>query len=666
MTSLGQFCLLVALVGSGYAAFACMIGGRGGPRLVVRSGVWAAAASILALTTAVVLLAQALIVKDFRFQYVTEYSDALLPWHYSLSAFWVGQGGSLLLWAWFVAALAIVYRFAAGRRGQEFRDLAFGTLMAYLCFLVTIMVFAADPMQPSLVARHTGDGLSPLLQHPAMLFHPPIIFLGYAAWGVPFALAVAALLSGRLDNTWTEQARPWAIFAWVTLGGGILWGAAWAYEELGWGGYWSWDPVENGSLIPWLTGTALVHGLMTWRCRGALKKTTLSLAIATFALCNFATFLTRSGVFSSLHAFSQSPIGWMFLAWIVVVTAGHAVLMILRRAALGAERPLTSVWSREAFVLIGIVALVLLASMAILGTLAAPLSGVFCTARIVVGIAFYNHVLIPVGLILLTAMAATPLLRWGSRPAVAQRKMLALAAVAGAAAAVAFAAGLRHPLALAVAALAGSTVVSTAAALLLDARARRSQRSWIGLPAALAANRRRYAAYLMHFSVVCLAIGVTGSSLGSRRRDVAMAPGETIRWAGRSVRYLGLNQRRLPDKVVVEARLEVSDGGVPPYLLLPADSLYRLQNQWSSQVAVHSAWSGDFYTILHGGNDGGKVNLTLIDNPLMRWLWSAGWISVAGALAALWPLKRRPGRPAKPEIRTMHTIRGARRLAETG
>ncbi len=422
MTSLGQFCLLVALVGSGYAAFACMIGGRGGPRLVVRSGVWAAAASILALTTAVVLLAQALIVKDFRFQYVTEYSDALLPWHYSLSAFWVGQGGSLLLWAWFVAALAIVYRFAAGRRGQEFRDLAFGTLMAYLCFLVTIMVFAADPMQPSLVARHTGDGLSPLLQHPAMLFHPPIIFLGYAAWGVPFALAVAALLSGRLDNTWTEQARPWAIFAWVTLGGGILWGAAWAYEELGWGGYWSWDPVENGSLIPWLTGTALVHGLMTWRCRGALKKTTLSLAIATFALCNFATFLTRSGVFSSLHAFSQSPIGWMFLAWIVVVTAGHAVLMILRRAALGAERPLTSVWSREAFVLIGIVALVLLASMAILGTLAAPLSGVFCTARIVVGIAFYNHVLIPVGLILLTAMAATPLLRWGSRPAVAQGK----------------------------------------------------------------------------------------------------------------------------------------------------------------------------------------------------------------------------------------------------
>ena len=321
----------------------------------------------------------------------------------------------------------------------------------------------------------------------------------------------------------------------------------------------------------------------------------------------------------------------MFLVWIVVLTAGQAVLIFRRRAALAAERPLTSVWSREAFVLIGVWALVLLATMAILGTLAAPLSGIFSKAKIVVGIAFYNDVLIPVGLILLTAMAATPLLRWGNRPAAAQRKMLALAAAAGAiAAAVAFAAGVRHPLALAVAALAGSTVVSTAEALLLDARARRSQRSWLRLPAALAANRRRYAGYLMHLGVVCLAIGVAGSALGSRRRNVAMAPGETVQWAGRSVRYLGLDECNLPDKIVVEARLEVSEGGVPTYPLLPAETLYRLQNQWSSQVAIHSAWSGDFYTILHGGNASDKVNLTLIDNPLMRWLWSAGWISVAG------------------------------------
>ena len=257
-------------------------------------------------------------------------------------------------------------------------------------------------------------------------------------------------------------------------------------------------------------------------------------------------------------------------------------------------------------------------------------------------------------------MAATPLLRWGSRPAAAQRKMLALAAVAGAAAAaVAFAA---WP--------AASPRTGRGGPGRLDRRLHRrglaprrpgtaSQRSWIGLPAALAANRRRYAGFLMHFSVVCLAIGVTGSSLGSRQRDVrSWRTGETIRWAGGPCGISASTNAGCLTRSSSKPGWRSLTAASRPICCCRADILYRLQNQWSSQVAIHSAWSGDFYTILHGGNDGGKVNLTLIDNPLMRWLWSAGWISVAGALAALWPLKRRPGRPAKPEIRTMHTIRG--------
>ena len=291
-----------------------------------RSAVAAAFAAVAALTVVVVVLAHALVTKDFRFEYVTEYSDPLLPWHYSLSALWVGQAGSLLVWGWFVAVLAVIFRFTSRRGPRELRELAFGTQMTYLAFLLAIMVFAADPMAPSLVPGAKGEGLSPLLQHPAMLIHPPIVFLGYAAWGIPFALAAAALISGRLDDAWLQQARPWSLFAWATLGGGILLGAEWAYEQLGWGGYWAWDPVENGSLMPWLTGTALIHGLMTWR-QGALKKTTLFLAIATFGLCNFATFLTRSGIFSSLHAFSQSPIGWMFLIWIAAFVVGGTLLI---------------------------------------------------------------------------------------------------------------------------------------------------------------------------------------------------------------------------------------------------------------------------------------------------------------------------------------------------
>ena len=294
-------------------------------------------------------------------------------------------------------------------------ELAFGTQMTYLAFLLAIMVFAADPMAPSLVPGAKGEGLSPLLQHPAMLIHPPIVFLGYAAWGVPFALAAAALISGRLDNAWLQQARPWSLFAWTTLGGGILLGAEWAYEQLGWGGYWAWDPVENGSLMPWLTGTALIHGLMTWR-QGAFKKTTLFLAIATFGLCNFATFLTRSGIFSSLHAFSQSPIGWMFLIWIAAFVVGGTVLILRRKKQLAAEKPLAALWSREALVLLGILALVLLTTVTLLGTLAGAISGLFSATPIMVGLAFYNNVLIPTGLVLLAVVAAVPLIRWGAGP----------------------------------------------------------------------------------------------------------------------------------------------------------------------------------------------------------------------------------------------------------
>ena len=431
MTSLGQVCLLAAMAASGYSAFACAAGGLRRHRGVSHSGVWAGVAAAAALTAAAGVLAWALVRKDFRFQYVLQYSDSLLPWQYSLSAFWVGQGGSLLLWAWLVAVLALAYFLAAESKPAGFRELVFGLLMGSCCFLAVVIVFAADPMQPSPVVRATGDGLSASLQHPAMLIHPPVIFLGYAAWGIPFAAALAALLSGRLDGGWIRHARGWALAAWAILGVGILVGADWAYEELGWGGYWSWDPVENGSLMPWLTGTVLVHCMMTWQNSGILKKTTLALAIVTFALCNFAAFLTRSGVFSSLHAFSQSPIGWMFLAWMAVLLLGSGWLMLRRRAALAAERAIAAWSSREGLIVLTAVALGLLTAVTLLGTSIVPLSRFVFGRQIVVGAAFYNDVLAPIGLLLLAAVAATPLLRWGGPPGGLQKKMLFVAAACG-------------------------------------------------------------------------------------------------------------------------------------------------------------------------------------------------------------------------------------------
>jgi cytochrome c-type biogenesis protein CcmF len=641
----GQLCLLAAFVGTGYAAFACVVGWLTGHRMLRRTGLVAAVSSVVALSATLVVLAWALVARDFSFKYVTQYSSWLLAWHYSLSALWVGQAGSLLLWAWFLGALSLAYRLRAGVTLSPIRDGAFGVLMASLCFLLAIMVFGADPMEPSLVIPKEGAGLGPLLHHPAMLVHPPIVFIGYAAWTIPFAMAAAALVSGKLDASWMQEARPWALFAWTVLGAGILLGALWAYEELGWGGYWGWDPVENGSLIPWLTGSALIHALMTWRYCGILKKTALALAIATFGMCNFATFLTRSGVFSSVHAFSNSPIGWMFLAFMVVLATGGAALIAWRRGELAPDRPIRSLWSREAIIVGSTLLLLLLATVTTVGTLTVPLSDILIGRKIAVGPAFYNNVLIPTGLLLLAGVSVASLLRWGKSPSQTQQVALSVSAILGVfTAGIGLVLGLRHPAALAVAALAALAITATSAGLLLDAQRKVGNgdpRGRFGLLwATLRDQRRQYAGFLTHLGFVCLAIGVTGSSLGTRRHEVVLHEGETIEWADRSIRHVELVQRELPDKLVAEAVLEIVPRRGAAYRLRPARHLHLLQNEWTTEVAIHSTWGGDFYTILNSGEGEGRVAVTLVVNPLMRWIWFGGGVMGAGALAALWPVRQ--------------------------
>jgi cytochrome c-type biogenesis protein CcmF len=513
--------------------------------------------------------------------------------------------------------------------------------------------------------------LSPLLQHPAMLIHPPIIFLGYATWAVPCALAIAALLSGPLrvdddalslaaphtlpdlqtplDSTWVRIARPWALVAWTVLGVGILLGAYWSYEELGWGGYWAWDPVENGSLIPWLIGSAFIHALMTWQYCGMLKKTSVALAIASFGMCNFATFLTRSGIFSSLHAFSQSPIGWLFLGLMLVLGVGGAALIVRHRQQLVADKRLTSIWSRESFIVISMVTLLLLAAVTVAGTLSVALSEAIVGRRIMVGPEFYNNVLMPIGLVLLATVAMAPLLRWGAPPSARQqRALLVSAAAALVPALVVWLSGVRHPLGLAVAWLAACSVATYVASLVLDSWHRNVDRPWRGLLSTLVASRRLYAGLAIHLGFVCIAVGVTGSSLGSRRHELVMKKGEVVEWAGRSIRFQRLIERELPDKFVVEAELEISRDGENTFRLLPAQHLHRLQDQWTTEVAIRSTWGGDFYTILHNGEGRDVVRLTLVENPLMRWMWFGGWVIAAGTGIRLCPTRRRADQRQQP------------------
>jgi cytochrome c-type biogenesis protein CcmF len=639
MRVLGEISLLVSFASTGYASFLCVMPKRGAHHWRQRVAFYSALIGWISLTITLAVLAVALVSRDFRFEYVTQYASRLLPWYYCLSALWVGQAGSLLLWAWMMGLLAMLLGVSCPT-SNEVQNTAFGLMLGNLCFLVAVMLFAADPMAPSLIAADEGAGLSPLLQHPSMLIHPPIVFLSYSAWTVPCVLALAALWHGRLDTTWIQTARPWALSAWTLLGVGLLLGAHWAYQELGWGGYWGWDPVENGSLLPWLTGTAFIHTMLAWRHGGCLKKTAFALAIITFCLCNFATFLTRSGIFSSVHAFSESPIGWMFLVLMIALLVSGVSLLVRHHAALRNARLSSSLLARENLVLASVFLLLLLTAVVLVGTLVAPLSKLFTGRMIQVGPDFYNKVLPPIALAVLAMTAGVPLLQWGAPPRPRERQLLALSIVVSlTVAAATIAGGIRDSIIIAVVALGALTATTLVAVYFLDASRYHTRYRWQGFASALGNNRRKYAAYTIHIGIASVAIGVAGSSVGTARREVELSEGETIRWADRQIHYVRLDQSQLADKLVAEAVLEISHDGDEPVTLRPARHLHLLQNEWTTEVAIQSSWSGDFYTVLHAGLGDGRVSMTLVHNPMIRWIWAGGILVTVSAIAAALPAK---------------------------
>lgn len=640
MRSVGQVSLLLALISAGYAAYVHLAPRSDRRQVLSRIGAACGILAFLALTSVAAILCWALVTRNFEFDYVAHYSSRNLAWYYSLSAFWVGQGGSLLLWCWLTALVALLFRFLSSG-DRALRDTAFGIVMACLTFLIATTVFTADPLKESLSRPTEGTGLSPLLQNPSMLIHPPVVFLAYALWTVPFGLAAAALLQRRFDGNWIQSARVWAITSWTVLLAGLLLGAHWAYQELGWGGYWGWDPVENGSLLPWLTGTALIHCMMAWRHRQCLKKTTISLAILTFGLCHFATFLTRSGIFNSVHAFSESPIGWLFLGFMALLLVGGVALIALHRHGLRPAASARVFWSRETMVYFATLLLFALSAIVLVGTILSPVSTYFFGQAIQVDAPFYNNVATPVGILLLVMTALAPLLRWGQAPGQVQRRALCVSLVMGALACVtAYSFGVRQVLLLAVAGTAVFAGTAFLSAIFIDASRHRTVPFLSAFVRALQSGRRQYGGYVVHMGFIAMVIGITGSALGGSRHETVMHEGDRITWAGREIRYVKLEQTEHPDKLIAEAVLEVSQGGGTPVTLRPARHFHLLQNDWTTEVDIHSDWGGDFYTVLNAGLGDGRVALTFVDNPMMRWIWLGGLIAGLGALTAMWPGRR--------------------------
>jgi cytochrome c-type biogenesis protein CcmF len=612
------------------------------------------------LSVGMVTLWAGLLSGHFELRNVADYTSRSLPWPYKLAALWGSQAGSLMLWCWLLAGFSSVVCLTNRRRNRELMPVVIAVLMGVAVFFTLLLSFVSSPFET--VARAPGDGagLNPLLQNPYMVIHPPVLYLGYVSLAVPFAFAMAALATGRLDTEWITSVRRWTILAWLCLGIGILLGARWAYEELGWGGYWAWDPVENAAFIPWLTATAFLHSVMVQERRGMLKVWNMALVSLTFTLALFGTFLTRSGVLSSIHAFGESTLGPYFLAFISLVAAGALWLIVSRLPLLRSRNSLESYLSREAVFLFNNLLLVGLALAVFWGTVFPILSEAVRGQKIAVGQGYYQQVAVPIGLALLFLTGVGPLIAWrkASPDQLARRFAWPLVVTALTAPLLLltpawshWAAGVCFTLAIFVTAcILGEYWRGTRVRHALGGV------SWPGAALTMVArNRRRYGGYLVHLGVVVLLVGIAGSRAFATSADpVHLRVGQRASVGGYT--FVMEGAERLPfdgHKFAVAARLGVFKGADRVATLTPKRDFYPLAgqpDQQSSEVAIDTRPTGDLYAVL-SSLSGGVATFSLFVNPLVVWIWVAGILIAAGALIAAWPGPRPLRLPARARAR---------------
>ncbi|MBC7250929.1 MAG: heme lyase CcmF/NrfE family subunit [Anaerolineae bacterium] len=645
VTELGYWSLVIALATALYAAGAFFWGARRGRTRLVTSARISLMVNWGLVTLTVVALTLALVTRQFSVRYVYEHTSTSLPLLYTLSALWAGQEGSLLLWLWLLAGCAGLLMVQRGPWLTALRPYALAVLAVTQALFAAVLTFEANPFTRLPTSPSEGLGLNPLLQNVAMIIHPPVVFIGYAAFTVPFALAVAALLTGRLDGTWLRGARAWGLFAWGALGVGILLGAWWAYRELGWGGYWSWDPVENASLVPWLTGTAMLHSMVAEERRGTFRMWNVGLATATFLLCVFATFVTRSGIIHSVHAFTRSHVGYYFLgfigAWLAVVVVLIVSVSRARHGVGTAQHEIKALLSREAGVLLSNLLLTGMALAVLLGTLFPAIAELVYGAQMALGEAYYGRAVGPLALMTVALLGVCPWLAWGTtrREKLGRRLVVPLvtALVTGMGLVVGGVYRLVALVAFSVGAFALISIVTTLGEGVI--------RAWRGSgdPARAAVgfllkNRRRYGAYLVHLSVVIILAGITGSAVYREEKLVTLRQEEVITFGGYSLTYEGLQAETLPDKQLVRARLRAVEGGRQRAVLAPELNLHFSTEQQVSEVAVLSTLREDLYVALVGWEDYGRLaSFLLLLNPLVMWLWIGGGVMVMGTVIALWP-----------------------------
>jgi cytochrome c-type biogenesis protein CcmF len=650
MSQIGSFALLLALALSVYSFLAGVLAlARPGPGSE-RLGETARRAGIA--TFAVVFLAALILVisafqDDFSIAYIFHHSNRDLPAPYKFATLWSGQEGSLLFWSLLLSAYGLVLRL---RHKTDSRLFAHASVIiaAVQIFFLLLLNFAAHPfalMQGELPPD--GNGLNPLLQYPEMVIHPPMLYLGYVGFTVPFAFALGALIMRYPGEKWIHITRRWTMVTWGFLTCGVFLGAHWAYSVLGWGGYWGWDPVENASFMPWLTGTAFLHSVMMQEKRGMLKTWNVWLIFSTFGLSIFGTFLTRSGVVSSVHAFAQSSIGDWFVAFLAIILAVCVFFYVKNRSHLRSEHKLESLVSRESSFLFNNLLFVVACFTVLWGTLFPVLSEWVQGHKITVGPPFFNRVMIPVALLLLLLTAVGPLLAWRRTSLESLKRNFrwpALGALAIGVVLIAF--GMRpwndmsyfySLMTIMLSVMVALTVISE---FVRGGRviARHTGQNFFASMVHLAhRNTRRYGGYIVHFGVIVVMIGFAGSAF-NKDAEQEMGFGDKMNIGAYTLVCQSYTQEDKPNYGSEWAIIDVFKGGKQIDTLYPEQRFYKASQQTSTMVANRSTMREDLYLVYEGRNlDTGRPIIKAHLNPLVMWIWVGVWIMIAGTVIALIP-----------------------------
>jgi cytochrome c-type biogenesis protein CcmF len=653
MPELGRAALVAAL---GLIVYAVVAGGYAawrGRRRLLDSATNALFAAFAAVGVASLVLLAALARNDFSLDYVARLTSRELPTGYTLAAFWSGQEGSLLLWLLVLTGAASAALALNRRLVREVLPWTVAIVGGVALFFAFLLVFVASPFDTQ-AAPADGAGMNPSLQNPYMIAHPPMLYLGYVGLTVPFAFAMAALASRRVDERWIVVTRRWTLAAWTFLGFGVLLGAKWAYEEVGWGGWYAWDPVENAALMPWLVATAFLHSVMVQEKKDVLRVWNVVLVAGAFALSLFGTFLTRSGVISSIHSFTQSSIGPFFLGFIAVVAAFSIVMIISRLPQLRAKTRIESLVSREAAFLYNNLFLVALALTILWGVLYPLVSEAVRGVAVSVGAPYYDFFAIVFGLPLVLLMGIGPVVAWRRASFRSLARQLIWPTGVGLFVGVLLLAGGAgsSPAGLIGYTLGAFVLTTIVLEFVRGTRARKSIGTggwWSAFSGLVARNRRRYGGYVVHAAIVLLLVGAVGIGGFSTSSEARLAPGESTDVGDYRVVYTGSSQERGANAQEVRANLEVFRGGELVGTMQAGKNRYFAEEQTSNEVGIRTDWlrGEDLFVIADRFYGDGSVQLDVIVNPLVNLIWLAALVFVLGSVVAMWPDAREQRRLAQ-------------------